>query len=254
MISVLLPIYNEDSTYLTKAITSVLSQTYSGKVEIIAVDDGSDGDFNTEWLDRHFGPKPVAGVTFKRYFKKNGGTASALNYAIEKSKGEVLAWLSSDDLWHPNKLLIQMDRFYKANWDWCFSGFEQLRRERIEIFTDQYFAQFGITELSKINQAIRQRHRYDEWGSGFVNGVTCMWKRSLHDEVGFFDERLQRAQDMDMWIRFAYKNFKSDLVGNSLVIKRAGKPTSEDLKKRAEDIRLIQEKIKNYLRGIYVES
>ena len=255
LISVLLPVYNESVINLTKAITSIISQTHTGKIEIIAVDDGSDADHNTEWLERQFGKHPISHVEFKRFYKENGGTASALNRAIKESKGEILAWLSSDDLWHPNKLLVQMDRFYKVNWDWCFSGFEQITKNRIDIFVDEYFIQHGITDVSKINLAIRRRHRYDSWGSGFINGVSCMWKRKLHDEVGLFDEKLQRAQDMDMWIRFAYKNYKVDLIGNPLVIKRAGKPSGEDMMKRGQDIAVIQGKIKNYLKGIWdVES
>ena len=79
LISVLVPVYNEGVINLTKAITSIISQTYIGKIEIIVVDDGSDANHNTEWLERQFGKNPISHIEFKRYFKTLTKTLSNIS-------------------------------------------------------------------------------------------------------------------------------------------------------------------------------
>ena len=98
LVSVIIPTYNRAGVVGT-AIESVLQQTYAS-LEIIIVDDGStDG---TEGALRRFGDK----ITTVR--QRNSGPAAARNRGIRESRGDIVAFLDSDDLWLPEKLERQV--------------------------------------------------------------------------------------------------------------------------------------------------
>ncbi len=83
LVSIIIPVYN-GSNYVKEAIDSALAQTYKN-IEVIVVNDGSTD--NTEKIVKSYGDK------IRYFYKENGGVASALNLAIENSKGEYISWL-----------------------------------------------------------------------------------------------------------------------------------------------------------------
>lgn len=91
--SVLIPTWNREE-YLGEAIESVLCQTYQD-FEIIVVDDGStDGT-----------AKLVKQYERVRYvWQPHGGISVARNRALAEARGDLIAWLDSDDLYVPDKL------------------------------------------------------------------------------------------------------------------------------------------------------
>lgn len=96
-VSVIIPTYNREK-YVTKAIDSVLAQTYTD-YEIIVVDDGSTD--NTKevmelYMDR-----------IRYIYQENARVSVARNTGIKIAKGEWLAFLDSDDEWLPEKLKNQ---------------------------------------------------------------------------------------------------------------------------------------------------
>lgn len=98
MVSVLINNYNYEQ-YLEESIESVLGQTFQDW-ELIIVDDGSK-DRSREIIKKYeqLYPGKITGV-----YKENGGQASALNAGLALAKGEIVAFLDSDDYWFPNKL------------------------------------------------------------------------------------------------------------------------------------------------------
>ena len=81
--------------YLRNAIDSALNQTYSN-LEVIVVDDGSTDD--SRQIIAAYGSRIIP------LFKKNGGQASAFNAGFGKSKGDLICFLDSDDVWLPGKI------------------------------------------------------------------------------------------------------------------------------------------------------
>ncbi|WP_340106374.1 glycosyltransferase family 2 protein [Rhodohalobacter sp. 8-1] len=96
LVSVIIPCYNHGE-FLEEAIDSILSQTYRD-FEIIVVDDGSDNATTLALLKNLQKPKTTV------YRKKNGGASSARNYGIEKSSGNYILTLDSDDRFAPSFL------------------------------------------------------------------------------------------------------------------------------------------------------
>lgn len=98
LISVLINNYNYDK-FLPEAIESVLNQTYKN-YELIIVDDGST-DNSREIIESYHKKHPDK---ITPIFKENGGQASAFNVGFTASKGDIIAFLDSDDYWFPQKL------------------------------------------------------------------------------------------------------------------------------------------------------
>ena len=90
LVSVIIPAYNAEK-FIERCLSSVKRQTYKN-IEFIVVDDGStDGTKN---LCEKFISEDSR---FKYYYKKNGGVSSSRNFGIERSLGEYIAFIDSDD-------------------------------------------------------------------------------------------------------------------------------------------------------------
>jgi len=100
-ISVLIPAYNCSST-IEATIESVLQQTVLPD-EILVMNDGSTDD--TEKVLQSFGNR------IRVYSQPNRGPADARNELIARSTGDLIGFLDSDDLWHPDYLKVQQRRF-----------------------------------------------------------------------------------------------------------------------------------------------
>ena len=100
-VSALIPAYNCSST-IVPTIESVLRQTRVPD-EILVMNDGSTDD--TEKVLETFGNK------IRVYKQPNGGLARARNNLIPHATGDLISFLDSDDLWHPDYLKVQERRF-----------------------------------------------------------------------------------------------------------------------------------------------
>ena len=90
LVSIIIPVYNVEK-YLRQCLDSVLAQTYTN-LEVILVDDGSTDLSNA--ICREYCEEDSR---FRLYRKENGGASSARNVGLDKSTGEYLYFLDSDD-------------------------------------------------------------------------------------------------------------------------------------------------------------
>src|SRR5688572_11791530 len=98
LVSVIMPVHNRQAT-VARAINSVLAQTYSN-LELIVVDDGStDG---TRDVVERFGP-PVKVIS-----QTHAGAYVARNRALRDARGQLIAFIDSDDAWMSDKLELQV--------------------------------------------------------------------------------------------------------------------------------------------------
>ncbi|MBT8114627.1 MAG: glycosyltransferase family 2 protein [Arenicella sp.] len=103
LVSVIVPTYNAE-LYVEKTINSVLAQTYQN-LELIIVDDSST-DQTTVIIERYVDmDNRTKLITLN---ENTGGPAGPRNAGIEIARGEYLAFIDDDDLWHPAKLDIQI--------------------------------------------------------------------------------------------------------------------------------------------------
>lgn len=184
LVSTVIPSYNS-AKFIIEAIESVLSQTYKN-IEIIVSDDGSDD--NTEEVLRPYLSQIV-------YLKgENSGPATARNRALKIVRGEFIAFLDADDIWLPKKLEEQMKMFidnpecsvlYSRHMD-----FDHESGKKLSIFPDKIYSGmvFDVLLVEK-----------------FISLPTIVFKKSIMDEIGFFNENLQTAEDTNFFLRIARK-------------------------------------------------
>ena len=94
--SVIIPLYNKEY-YIENTIKSVLNQSFND-FEVVIVDDGSTDD--SLKLASQFQDSRITIIK-----QKNQGASVARNKAIETAKGQYIAPLDADDIWHKNHLL-----------------------------------------------------------------------------------------------------------------------------------------------------
>ena len=100
LVSIIMPTYN-CARFIRESIDSVLAQTYTNW-ELIIVDDSST-DNTAEMIANFNDPR----IHYLRN-EQNEGAALTRNKALRAVKGRYIAFLDSDDLWHPDKLERQI--------------------------------------------------------------------------------------------------------------------------------------------------
>ncbi len=197
-LSIIIPTYN-CSRYITEALDSVLTQTCQS-LEIIVVDDGSTD--NTKEVVERWGQSDKV----RYFYQENKGPAAARNKGIKEAKGEYVAFLDADDIWHSEKLKIQMEYFDKhTDISLAASEFEII---------DNNSKLLGYSNR-------RRKIPHDGFVLKYVIGhylllSTIIVKRDVFEKVGFFNESLLYAEDTDMLIKIA-KHFKIGLIDRFLV-------------------------------------
>lgn len=118
LVSVIMPSWNT-AQYIQESINSVLNQTYPNW-ELIIVDDCSSDETDSVVLN-------ISDDRIK-YFKneKNSGAALTRNRALREARGEWVAFLDSDDIWHPEKLEKQVQFMEKNGYVFSYHNFEKI--------------------------------------------------------------------------------------------------------------------------------
>ena len=101
-VTVIIPSFNYGE-FLSRAIESVLNQDYSGKIEIIVIDDGST-DNTKEEAEKYLG-------RIRYLYQENGGKASATRLGIAAANGKYLFNLDADDWFLKNKITTMVSLF-----------------------------------------------------------------------------------------------------------------------------------------------
>ncbi|WP_071188885.1 glycosyltransferase family 2 protein [Trichormus sp. NMC-1] len=104
MVSVIIPAYNA-AQFLPAAIASVQEQTFSDW-ELLIINDGSTDD--TVAVVRQY---QETDNCIHLIHQLNRGVSTARNLGIEKSKGQIIAFLDADDQWLPDKLQQHLQHF-----------------------------------------------------------------------------------------------------------------------------------------------
>lgn len=181
IVSVIIPTYNREAT-IGAAIQSVLWQVGS-EIELIVVDDGSrDG---TRGVVEGFSDPRVKLISLD----ENRGANHARNIGWRHARGKWVAFQDSDDIWHPDKLAVQMEAISRRpSAAGCFSAFV-----RCGLGYAARVPSFDIHEGDGLADQILHEN--------FVSTQTLVVSRDALEEAGGFDETLPRFQDWDLAIR-----------------------------------------------------
>ena len=186
--SVVIPLYNKQDS-IAATLQSVLAQTYTN-YEIIVVDDGST-DESANVAEAMLRECKVYSVECrgKVIRKANGGVSSARNAGILAAKGEYIAFLDGDDLWHPEYL--------------------ETLHQLIEDYPDAALYGIGCTTIhgdkipENVTPSTLRGEVEDVWNNypGYWTGSSSSSSRARLLEIGLFDTRMTHGEDIDMWWR-----------------------------------------------------
>lgn len=134
LVSVIMPSYNS-SRYLKDTLYSVINQTYINW-QLIIVDDCSQDDSVKIIREIIKDDSRITLVCLER----NSGAAAARNVAIELAKGRFIAFLDSDDIWHPQKLQKQIEFMMAGNHPITCTAYEKMN------FEGEPYCRMGVPE------------------------------------------------------------------------------------------------------------
>ena len=117
LVTVIMPAYNAEA-FVAEAISSVLAQSFADW-ELIVIDDHS-SDQTYEIAARVQQEDPRVCVLRNEV---NSGVAKTRNRGIDLAKGKYVAFLDSDDIWHPEKLARQIDRIDSTGAEMCYCSY-----------------------------------------------------------------------------------------------------------------------------------
>ncbi len=192
-VDVIIPTYN-GLPYLKATVESVLAQTHKDLI-LYVIDDGSTDNGATE---RYI--KSIKDPRVKYFRKENGGQSTARNYGIKISKSPFVALVDADDLWYPQKLEKQLERFRKNPKAGMVYGFHKLIDDDENKFAEVMYGRTGHL----FNYLLRGNKI-----SG--SGSMVLVRREVFDKVGLFHEDFLVAEDWEMWLRIA-KDYEIDCV------------------------------------------
>jgi glycosyltransferase involved in cell wall biosynthesis len=199
-ISVVIPTFNRAHTLL-KTLDSVFDQSHPPR-EVIVVDDGS-SDSTLSLLEsyKHF-------IRIVR-LESNRGVSYARNRGIKQSKAPWIAFLDSDDTWHRDKLLQQVE-FHHNNPDLYISQTEETWRYLGKHKNKKHYhtKPHGDVFLPSLKRCL-------------ITPSSVMIHRSVFDSVGLFDESLLVCEDYDLWLRIS-RFYSVGLLNNALITKHGG--------------------------------
>ncbi len=189
IISVVIPAFNREHC-VANAVESALAQTFDD-FEIIAIDDGSsDGTAN---VLKKFGQ------AIRLVHQKNRGVSAARNTGIRAARGKWIAFLDSDDHWHPEKLEQQLKALQKHSAKICFTRCVNTQNEP---FRDLEF----ISATSHESQIYSVKNAIDAVCLSPRHPMiqTMVIEKELLENVGLFDESLHAAEDAELIFRLSF--------------------------------------------------
>ncbi len=230
-VSVIIPSY-KTAQLIARCLDTVMAQTFQD-FEAIVVNDGSP---DTPELEKVLQPYMDRIVYIKQ---ENKRCAGARNTAIQHARGEFLAFLDSDDTWYPEHLASQMQQFADdpaLDLVYCDSllvGDPERESRFMERCPSNGPATFETLILERCQIPIS----------------TVVVRKQAIVKAGGFDEKLQRCDDYDMWVRAAFHGAKIGYIRKLTVHMYIGRPgsMSQEKSKMVEAYWGILERFKSIL-------
>lgn len=187
-VSIVLPAWNR-LPYLRLAVESVFAQTFADW-ELVIADDGSEG----ETADYQTGLAAAPRVRVLR-LRHSGKPGVARNAAWRAARGELIAFLDSDDVWLPRKLEVQVAALRaRPDCAWSHTAFAVIGEDG-ELLSGQRARSWPAAQGWILEGLVRMQ---------IVIAIpSVLVRRSALEALDGFDESLSMCEDYDLWLRLA---------------------------------------------------
>lgn len=196
-ISIIIPTYNRAND-LDRCLNSLQNQTYKN-FEVLVCDDGST-DYTEDIVKKYNSLLKIQYIKDENF----GGPARPRNNGLKKAKGEIIAFLDSDDWWYPNKLKISL--LYLDEYDLIYHD--------LDIYNTVEKSK-GVAKGRVLSGDIAKDLIVN--GNGIANSSVVI-KKEIVDLVGEIteDKNLIAVEDYDYWIRVAKVTNRFKYIDQSL--------------------------------------
>ena len=184
LVSIIINCFNGEK-YLPESIKSVLDQTYKNW-EVIFWDNQST-DKSSEIFKSY-----KDGRLKYFYAKEHTSLGEARNLAIEKSKGDFVSFLDTDDFWHKEKLSLQMNHFNNSEVGVVFSNFWFIKKD---IKKKKLCSHKKLPRGNIYNELIKNYN---------IGILTTIIRKKFYSKLKKkFDTRYTILEDFDLFIRLS---------------------------------------------------
>lgn len=207
MISVIIPLYNARSTVIG-ALDSVRQQTVGlQRFQVIVINDGST-DGGDKLIEDYILANPNMQISLLN--QNNQGVSSARNAGMKIAKGEYIAFLDADDIWHPEKTEKQIR--YLEDIDKSID-FIACRKNKSRLLFP-YQVKNGLSRVTFRRLLFRNE----------TQPSTVIFKRKIIENTGYFDEKQKYAEDHNFWLKISFQNAMF-ILDENLIVAGNGKKT-----------------------------
>jgi glycosyltransferase involved in cell wall biosynthesis len=213
LVTIIVPSFNY-ARFISQSLDSVLAQTWQNW-ECVVVDDGSTDD--TRAVVMSYAERDAR---IRYIHQEHRGVSAARNTGIERSRGAFMQFLDADDLIEERKLEKQVEFLRKhRNVDIVYGGamsfmsVESDGRSRIIVGEElTWLPSISGSERDALLALIRQP----------FPAHSALIQRSVIEDVGLFDERLEACEDGHFWVRCAAlgKRFRQVKIEGTLAFYR----------------------------------
>lgn len=187
-ISIVMPSYQQ-ATYLEEAVRSVLDQE-GVDVELLVMDPGST-DGSRELL---LALKDEYGEALHLHFAPDDGQADAINRGMALARGNVLAWLNSDDRFHSGALKEVVSYLDSQEPRWLYGRCGIIDGKNRPIFRPIVWYK---------NWRGRRFSIYKLLTEPFIAQMATFWNRAIWEKAGGVDVNRHMDMDYDLFLHFA---------------------------------------------------
>ncbi len=189
-ISIVIPSYNQ-ARYLPRALESIINQNYP-KLEILVLDGGST-DGSVEIIDRY------ANKLSYWQSQKDKGPAEAINLGFKRSTGEIVGWLSSDDMLAEGALWKLAKEFTESPFTDVIYGNALYIDEDDALFNVDHGHQKTAFYYGKLQEALEVPYYWTYLHA--IPQPTVYFRRSLLQRVGSLDTSFHYIFDFEFFWR-----------------------------------------------------
>ena len=190
LISIIVPVYNVEN-YLRQCLDSIMSQTYQN-FECLLINDGSpdnSADICREYVEKD--------SRFRYFEKENGGVASARNLGIERSKGQYITFIDSDDWVESDYLEVLYKSLIDEKADVAVSTYKQFNMDDNNYYVHSYQRGYDrkVFTNEELIDSLPLLYGYDST----YNFVSCkLITRNLLEYIRF-NLSTGYGEDMEFW-------------------------------------------------------
>lgn len=233
LVTIVTPVYNSIN-YVRDSIESVINQTFQNW-EMILVDDGSnDGSFELI--------SSIAKIENRIKIirnKENRGSGLSRNKAIKLANGKYIAFLDSDDLWHNDKLKIQIELMEKNKWSFSHTSYGYISEQGEKIKSTFHVSEHPINYSNLLKRTE-------------ISCLTAVYNQRILGKCYMTEHR--RKQDYALWLSILKKNVESQPIDVELAYyrQRPGSATSNKRSLITNHVKFLMEtQSMNFIQALY---